>query len=84
MVAVKIYTTSQPTQSKRLVGTKYYANFRNALADIVNKTIFNDISSISIDSLNNPAIRNFSQENNVATDFEFRYENGIFVYVNDI
>lgn len=74
------------SKEKQLLDVKHYAVFQNALADIGNKEIFENISDELFDTLGNPEIKNYSisEENNTADDFEFKYTNGVVVYLGEI
>lgn len=81
MFVVKIYT-----KEKQILDVKHYMVFQNALADIGDKSIFENISDELFDTLDNPKIssHSISEENNTADDFEFRYANGVIVYLGEI
>lgn len=74
------------SKEKQLLDVKHYIVFQNALADIANKNIFENIPDELFDTLDNPEISNhsFCEKSNVADDFEFRYSNEIVVYLGEI
>ena len=80
MFVVKIY------KEKQLLDVIHYNIFQNALADIGDKSVFENIPKNLIDTLGNPEIYCFSrdEETNTADDFEFRYSNGVIVYLGEI
>lgn len=80
MFVAKIY------HEKTLLHVAHYKKFRNALAAIGNKNIFEEISDELLNSLGNPDIRPYSHDDikGIADDFEFRYSNGVRVYVGEI
>lgn len=79
MYTVKVYN------KEHLFDVMHYNAFQNALADISNKKVFETIPKELIDSLGNPGIYygSWDEENDIADDFEFRYENGVTAYVGE-
>ena len=79
MYTVKVY------KEKQIIDVMHYRSFQNALADISEKKVFETTPKELIDSLGNPGIYygSWDEENNIADDFEFRYENGVTVYVGE-
>ena len=77
MYTVKVYN------KEHLFDVMHYNAFQNALADISNKKVFETIPEEFLDSLGNPNIcfSSWDEKNNVADDFEFRFENGVIVYI---
>ena len=80
MFIVKIY------KEKQLLDVKHYIYFQNALANIADKDIFDNVSDELYSTLGNPSIHWFSrsEKTGIADDFEFRYPNGVTVYVGEI
>lgn len=80
MFVVKIY------KEKQILDVKHYSVFQNAVADIGEGNIFENISDELFSSLGNPKIycHSRSTDKNVADDFEFRYTNGVTVYIGEI
>ena len=74
------------SHKKQLLDVRHYVVFQNALADIAEKKIFDNISNELFNTLDNPNIycASFSDERNAADDFEFRYSNGVQVYIGEI
>ena len=79
MLTVKI------TKEKQILDVKHYRSFRNVVADIGSLGIFENIGDELVETLGNPRIYAHSvNDQGIADDFEFRYANGILVYVGDI
>jgi hypothetical protein len=80
MFVVKIIKDGQ------ILDVKHYSVFQNAVADIGNGNIFENIPDELFSTLGNPKILCFSEseETGISDDFEFRYENGVTVYVGEI
>ena len=80
MFIVKLY------HKETLLHVELYKKFRNALAAIGNKNIFENLSDELLSSLENPAIHacSYNETKGIADDFEFRYSNGVRVYVGQV
>ena len=80
MFIAKIY------KEKQLLDVKHYISFQNALANIADKYIFDSVPDELVNTLGNPEIHcfSYSEETGEADDFEFRYPNGVMVYVGEI
>lgn len=82
MFVAKIYTR----EKKEILDVRHYSVFQNALADIAVKEMFENIPDELVETLGNPDIRchSVSETTNIADDFEFRYTNGVIVYLGEI
>lgn len=74
------------TKNKQLLDVKHYKVFQNAIADIGSKNIFENIEEELVETLGNPEIRSFSYSEitGISDDFEFRYQNGVNVYLGEL
>ena len=81
MFVAKIYTTD-----KQILDVKHYLVFQNAIADIASGAMFENISNELSKKLGSPDIHchSVSETTNTADDFEFRYANGVIVYLGEI
>lgn len=81
MFVAKIYTTD-----KQILDVKHYLVFQNALADIASEDMFENIPNELLETLGSPDIHchSVSETTNAADDFEFRYPNGVIVYLGEI
>lgn len=77
-------------KEKQILDVLHYQRFENVFADVSDKTIFRDgiipdEIMLEIDKCECPKIFCASESSEgVADDFEFRYGNGIYVYVGTI
>lgn len=74
------------SKEKQLLDVKHYIVFQNTLADIANGNVFENISDELFDTLDNSKItsHSFCEKSNIADDFEFKYSNGVVVYLGEI
>lgn len=75
------------SMKQTLLEVRHYNYFQNALADIIDKgNIFDKIPDEIIRNLeDNPVMYCVSvDENKIADDFEFRYKNGLTIYVGQV
>ena len=63
---------------------KYFRRFENAMACIADADIFEHLPEELRANLGNPQIYYASRDNDVADDFEFRYQNGVVIYVGQV
>lgn len=73
----------------QLLAVQHYKSFQNAVADISDETFFNFLSEENEqkvrENLGNPKIFYAgANSNGIADDFEFRYSNGVNIYVGTI
>lgn len=77
-------------KEKQILDILHYQKFENIFADVADKTIFREDFipeeiMLEINKCEYPKIFCASEtENGIADDFEFRYENGIYVYAGTI
>ena len=74
-------------KGKQILKVQHYNHIENVLKDISNNSLFDDLPEeiTSITDVQNPEIYYASEdENKMADDFEFRYEDGIYVYAGRI
>ena len=85
MYVVKVYKKEKDYD--KLFGIKFYNNFENAVADTctVDGVLFDLLPHELIETLGRPNIYCCSDGvDGVADDFEFRYDNGITIYIGKI
>lgn len=77
-------------KDRQILDVLHYHRFENVFADVADKTIFREDMipesiMLEIDKCDYPKIYCASEtEEGIADDFEFRYENGIYVYVGRV
>ena len=74
-------------KGKEILRVQHYNHMENVLKDISNNSLFDDLPEeiTSITDVQNPEIYYASEdENGMADDFEFRYENRIYVYAGTV
>ena len=74
-------------KGKEILKVQHYNHIENVLKDISNNSLFDDLPEeiTSITDVQNPEIHYASEdENGMADDFEFRYENRIYVYAGTV
>ena len=74
-------------KGKEILKVQHYNHIENVLAAIANNNIFDNLPEeiTDITDVHNPEIYYASEdEDGMADDFEFRYEDGIYVYVGRI
>lgn len=74
------------SNGKQLLDVKHYTHFQNAIAAISEEDAFEKVPDDLCDTLGNPRIYygSYSDKTGMADDFEFRYSNGINIYVGEI
>lgn len=80
------------SKDKQLLGICHYNVFQNALADILNGNVFEStIDEAILDGIDSsgawgiPKISSHSvSDAGIADDFEFKYDNGVLVYLGEI
>lgn len=77
------------SKANQLVHVLHFESFQNAIACIADKAFLNNLPNnqyISASGLGRPQIiyGGISNRDNLPDDFEFRYENGVRVYVGTI
>ena len=75
--------------NNQLLSVQHYKHFQNAIADISEENFFNYISIDEAEAvkenLGNPKILYAGiNSNGIADDFEFRYPNGLNIYIGTI
>ena len=74
-------------KKKEILKVQHYNHIENVLAAIANNNLFDDLPKevTDITDAQNPIIYYASEdEYGIADDFEFRYKDGIYVYVGRI
>lgn len=82
MYVMKIYKRG----SDNLMDVKHFEYFENAVASLISKRAFNNLADGDVITLGKPELyfASIDKEKNIADDFEFRYENGIIVYIGQV
>lgn len=76
MYLMKVYL------KKNLVDVKHYNKFENALADIADENFTDNLPDEVYETLGNPKVYYGSRDlENIADDFEFRFDNNVCIYV---
>lgn len=79
MYVMKVYL------DKQLMSVRHYNKFQNAFADIADENFTDDLSDEIMETLGKPQLYYASRDNdNMADDFEFRFNNNVIVYVGVI
>lgn len=81
---LKLYQKDKLTGQEKVFCRKYFRRFENAVACITVPDIFKCLPEALRTTLGNPRVRNSSFNDGVADDFEFRYQNGVTVYIGQI
>lgn len=71
-------------KDQQLLDVKHYEHFENAVAEIGDLDMFDNLPAELYNTLGNPEIYCGSINNGIADDFEFRYENGVNVHVGTV
>lgn len=70
------------TLNQQILAVRHYKVFQNALADVADYKFAESLPKNTAETLGNPEIYCGSKDNNdIADDFEFRYNNGVCVYI---
>lgn len=82
MYLMKIYRRGKGN----LMDVKHFEHFENAVASLISKHAFENLTDEDVITLGKPGLyfASVNKEKNVADDFEFRYENGITVYIGQV
>lgn len=77
------------SKGSQLVHVLHFESFQNAIACIADEAFLNNLPNnqcIALNDLGRPQIiyGGISNKDNLPDDFEFRYENGVRVYVGTI
>lgn len=81
---LKLYQKGKLTDENKVFRRKYFRRFENAVACIADADIFERLPEELRANLGNPQIYYASRDNDVADDFEFRYQNGVVIYVGQV
>ena len=85
MYVAKVYTRDD--NGKQVYhDIRHYKHFESAVSEISDKGLFDNLSDDLYDTLGKCTIffGGISNDTNMADDFEFRFENGVVVYVGTI
>lgn len=69
------------TKDNQLLDVKHYDYFENAVAELGELDMFDNLPEELCCTLGKPEIKYESESNGIADDFEFHYENGVVVYI---
>ena len=75
------------TKEKQILAVRHYEKFQNALAEIIHGTVFEDLEDDIIPrEIGRPELsyHSIDEDTNTADDFEFRYPDGLLVYLGEI
>lgn len=81
---LKLYQKGKLAEQNKVFCRKYFRRFENAVAYITVPDIFECLPKELRTTLGNPRVWCSSFNDGVADDFEFRYQNGIVVYIGQI
>lgn len=81
---LKLYQKEKLTDQSKVFCRKYFRRFENAVACIADVDIFEHLPEELRVNLGNPQIYYASSGNEIADDFEFRYKNGVVVYIGQV
>lgn len=74
MFIVKIY------HEKKLLHIIHYRIFQNLIADIRNETIFENLPKELVETLGEPRVRFYSDDDH----YKISYKNGVVIYISKI
>ena len=75
--------------NNQILAIRHYNSFQNALADVADLDIINEIVSSdirnSLGECGNPKISFHTiNKSDIADDFEFKYDNGLLAYIGEV